>query len=71
VKDLKVQVIYGLEFQAHALTPQTAETDAIGFLVGMQPLKYDSRIHIIGFDNENNIINKNLLGQESPVFLLW
>uniref|UniRef100_A0A9L0R9N4 EARP complex and GARP complex interacting protein 1 n=1 Tax=Equus caballus TaxID=9796 RepID=A0A9L0R9N4_HORSE len=36
-------VIYGLEFQARALTPQTAETDAIRFLVGTQSLKYDNQ----------------------------
>ncbi|XP_030776987.1 EARP and GARP complex-interacting protein 1 isoform X1 [Rhinopithecus roxellana] len=54
-------VIYGLEFQARALTPQTAETDAIRFLVGTQSLKYDNQIHIIDFDDENNIINKNVL----------
>nr|XP_021553097.1 protein TSSC1-like [Neomonachus schauinslandi] len=54
-------VIYGLEFQARALTPQTAETDAIRFLVGTQSLKYDNQIHIIDFDDENNILNKNVL----------
>ncbi|XP_015417279.1 PREDICTED: protein TSSC1 [Myotis davidii] len=47
--------------QARALTPQTAETDAIRFLVGTQSLKYDNQIHIIDFDDENNIINKNVL----------
>ncbi|XP_048453064.1 EARP and GARP complex-interacting protein 1 [Rhincodon typus] len=47
--------------KARALTPQTAETDAIRFLVGTQSLKYDNQIHIIDFDDENNIINKNVL----------
>ncbi|XP_043926317.1 EARP and GARP complex-interacting protein 1 isoform X1 [Protopterus annectens] len=54
-------VIYGLEFQARALTPQVAEPDAIRFLVGTQSLKYDNQIHIIDFDDENNIINKNVV----------
>ncbi|XP_074516078.1 EARP-interacting protein homolog isoform X2 [Sebastes fasciatus] len=54
-------VIYGLEFQARALTAQTAETDAIRFIVGTQSLKFDNQIHIIDFDDENNIINKNVL----------
>ncbi|XP_034715056.1 EARP-interacting protein homolog [Etheostoma cragini] len=54
-------VIYGLEFQARALTAQAAETDAIRFLVGTQSLKFDNQIHIIDFDDENNIINKNVL----------
>uniref|UniRef100_A0A3Q4GJG7 EARP complex and GARP complex interacting protein 1 n=1 Tax=Neolamprologus brichardi TaxID=32507 RepID=A0A3Q4GJG7_NEOBR len=54
-------VIYGLEFQARALTAQAAETDAVRFLVGTQSLKFDNQIHIIDFDDENNIINKNVL----------
>ncbi|TRZ02666.1 hypothetical protein DNTS_024400 [Danionella cerebrum] len=54
-------VIYGLEFQARALTAQTAETDAIRFLVGTQSLKFDNQIHIIDFDDENNLINKSVL----------
>ncbi|XP_077586788.1 EARP-interacting protein homolog isoform X1 [Stigmatopora nigra] len=54
-------VIYGLEFQARSLTAQTAETDAIRFLVGTQSLKFDNQIHIIDFDDENNLINKNVL----------
>uniref|UniRef100_G1SDF3 Uncharacterized protein n=1 Tax=Oryctolagus cuniculus TaxID=9986 RepID=G1SDF3_RABIT len=39
-------VLTGLElpgFFARALTPQTAETDAIRFLVGTQSLKYDNQ----------------------------
>ncbi|TWW71634.1 EARP-interacting protein [Takifugu flavidus] len=58
-------VIYGLEFQARALTSQTGETDAIRFLVGTQSLKFDNQIHIIEFDDENNIINKNVLLHQS------
>uniref|UniRef100_A0A671S2W3 EIPR1-like beta-propeller domain-containing protein n=1 Tax=Sinocyclocheilus anshuiensis TaxID=1608454 RepID=A0A671S2W3_9TELE len=54
-------VIYGLEFQARALTAQTAETDAIRFVVGTQSLKFDNQIHIIDFDDENNMINKSVL----------
>nr|DBA25805.1 TPA: hypothetical protein GDO54_010150 [Pyxicephalus adspersus] len=54
-------VIYGLEFQARALSAQTAETDAIRFLVGTQSLRYDNQIHVIDFDDESNIINKNVL----------
>ncbi|ELT94083.1 hypothetical protein CAPTEDRAFT_182296 [Capitella teleta] len=53
-------VIYGLEFQARALTAQTAETDAIRFFVGTQSLRFDNQIHQIDFDDENNVINKNI-----------
>uniref|UniRef100_A0AAY5L5B6 EIPR1-like beta-propeller domain-containing protein n=1 Tax=Esox lucius TaxID=8010 RepID=A0AAY5L5B6_ESOLU len=58
-------VIYGLEFQARALTSQTAESDAIRFLVGTQSLKFDNQIHIIDFDDENNIISKSVLQHEA------
>ncbi|XP_013387812.1 EARP-interacting protein homolog [Lingula anatina] len=53
-------VIYGLEFQARALTAQTAETDEIRFLVGTQSLKFENQVHQIDFDDENNMINKNV-----------
>lgn len=53
-------VIYGLEFQARALTAQSAETDAIRFLVGTQSLKSENQLHQIDFDEENNLINKNV-----------
>uniref|UniRef100_T1J083 Trifunctional enzyme subunit beta, mitochondrial n=1 Tax=Strigamia maritima TaxID=126957 RepID=T1J083_STRMM len=53
-------VIYGLEFQSRALTAQTAETEAIRFLVGTQSLKCDNQVHQVEFDEENNLINKNV-----------
>ena len=37
-------VIYGLEYQARALCPQQAETDAIRFLVGTQSLKSENQV---------------------------
>ncbi|XP_060081010.1 EARP and GARP complex-interacting protein 1-like [Ylistrum balloti] len=56
--DDEAPVIYGLEFQARALSAQTAETDKIRFLVGTQSLRAENQIHHIDFDDENNIINK-------------
>uniref|UniRef100_UPI00358F764D EARP and GARP complex-interacting protein 1 isoform X2 n=1 Tax=Myxine glutinosa TaxID=7769 RepID=UPI00358F764D len=53
-------VIYGIEFQARTLTAQTAETDAIRFMVGTQSLKHDNQVHLIDFDDENNLINKTV-----------
>ncbi|KAJ8290606.1 hypothetical protein GJAV_G00015190 [Gymnothorax javanicus] len=58
-------VIYGLEFQARALTAQTAETDAIRFLVGTQSLKFENQVHIIDFDDENNVISKNVFRHQA------
>jgi WD40 repeat protein len=51
-------VIYGLEFQARALTAHTAETEAIEFFVGTQSLRCENQIHRIDFDDENNVITK-------------
>ncbi|RMX41659.1 hypothetical protein pdam_00008865 [Pocillopora damicornis] len=53
-------VIYGLELNARALVPQHAETDIIRFIVGTQSLKYENQIHLIDFDDESNVINKNV-----------
>lgn len=39
-------VRFPFPLQARALTPQTAETDAIRFLVGTQSLKYDNQVTI-------------------------
>lgn len=51
-------VIYGLEFQARALCTQLGETDAIRFLIGTQSLRTTNQVHLIDFDDENNIVNK-------------
>ncbi|XP_071954533.1 EARP and GARP complex-interacting protein 1-like [Antedon mediterranea] len=53
-------VIYGLEFQARALTAQVAESEAIRFLVGTQSLKFDNQVHLLDFDEENNQLNKTV-----------
>lgn len=53
-------MIYGLEFQARAITAQTAETENIRFLVGTQSLRSENQVHQIDFDDENNVINKNV-----------
>ncbi|XP_070556827.1 EARP and GARP complex-interacting protein 1-like isoform X2 [Ptychodera flava] len=53
-------VIYGLEFQARALTAHTAETENIRFFVGTQSLKFDNQVHQIDFDDESNVVNKNV-----------
>ena len=42
-------VIYGLEFQARALTAQTAETDAIRFFVGTQSLRFENQVEYFAF----------------------
>lgn len=39
-------VLFGCTLQARALTAQSAETDAIRFLVGTQSLKFDNQVRI-------------------------
>ncbi|XP_071807807.1 EARP-interacting protein homolog [Asterias amurensis] len=53
-------VIYGLEFQARALAPQVAESEVIRFLVGTQSLKNENQVHLLDFDDDNNILNKTV-----------
>ncbi|KAJ8306607.1 hypothetical protein KUTeg_017152 [Tegillarca granosa] len=48
------------EAPARALTSQSAETDQIRFLVGTQSLRAENQVHHIDFDDEMNIINKNV-----------
>ncbi|KAF2897775.1 hypothetical protein ILUMI_08406 [Ignelater luminosus] len=50
-------VIYGLEFQARALSAQLAETEKIRFLIGTQSLKQvNNQIHLVEFDEENSTL---------------
>lgn len=58
-------IIYGLEFQARALCAQLGETDAIRFLIGTQSLRTTNQVHLIDFDDENNIINKYVFSFDS------
>ncbi|EDV23446.1 uncharacterized protein TRIADDRAFT_27591 [Trichoplax adhaerens] len=53
-------VIYGLEFQARALCAVVGDIDHIQFLVGTQSFKNDNQVHLIEFDEENNVINSNV-----------
>lgn len=53
-------VIYGLEFQARALSAQNAETDVIRFFVGTQSLKFENQIHQLDYDEENNSVVKTV-----------
>ncbi|GJQ80746.1 hypothetical protein Trydic_g9338 [Trypoxylus dichotomus] len=50
-------VIYGLEFQARALTPQQSENEKIKFFIGTQSLKQtNNQIHLVEFDEENSTL---------------
>lgn len=53
-------VIYGLEFQARALSAQNAETDIIRFFVGTQSLKFENQIHQLEYDEETNNVIKTV-----------
>ncbi|XP_063982671.1 EARP-interacting protein homolog [Diachasmimorpha longicaudata] len=50
-------VIYGLEFQARALSAQNAETDIVRFLVGTQSLKLaNNQVHLVELNDETNTL---------------
>lgn len=50
-------IIYGLEFQARALTAQVAETEKIRFLIGTQSLKQvNNQIHLVEFNEETSVL---------------
>lgn len=50
-------VIYGLEFQARALSAQNAETDIVRFLVGTQSMKLsNNQVHLVELNDETNTL---------------
>ncbi|ERE68509.1 protein TSSC1-like protein [Cricetulus griseus] len=58
VTNVPMQSTVGSKLKARALTPQTAETDAIRFLVGTQSLKYDNQaVNLDSFSSKEMIIS--------------
>ncbi|XP_066592173.1 EARP-interacting protein homolog [Prorops nasuta] len=63
-------VIYGLEFQARALSAQTAETDIVRFLVGTQSLKFtNNQVHLVEFNEETGGVKTQIF--HHPVGEIW
>ncbi|XP_043278436.1 EARP-interacting protein homolog [Venturia canescens] len=64
-------VIYGLEFQARALSAQTAETEVVRFLVGTQSLKFsNNQVHLVELNEENSNGPKTQVYRH-PVGEIW
>lgn len=53
-------IIYGLEFQARTLASQAAESENVSFLVGTQSLKFENQVHQLQYDEEHNVMTKNV-----------
>ncbi|XP_011296692.1 protein TSSC1 [Fopius arisanus] len=59
--DNSTPVIYGLEFQARALSAQNAETDIVRFLVGTQSLKLaNNQVHLVELNDETNTLRTQI-----------
>ncbi|XP_060807220.1 EARP and GARP complex-interacting protein 1 [Amyelois transitella] len=51
-------IIYGLEHQTRALSPQYGETDAIRFLIGTQSLKPQSnQVHVVELEEDSGALH--------------
>ncbi|KAK0090614.1 hypothetical protein PV325_010580 [Microctonus aethiopoides] len=58
-------VIYGLEFQARALSAQNAETDIVRFLVGTQSIKFsNNQIHLVELNDDTNTLRTQIYHHE-------
>eukprot|EP00052_Salpingoeca_macrocollata_P013058 m.102159 g.102159 ORF g.102159 m.102159 type:complete len:378 (-) comp18759_c0_seq1:37-1170(-) len=55
--DFETPVIYGLEFQARALSAVHGESQTIDFLVGTQTLKHDNQVHLLSYNDEDNSLD--------------
>ncbi|XP_033226535.1 EARP-interacting protein homolog [Belonocnema kinseyi] len=63
-------VIYGLEFQARALSAQTAETDVVRFLVGTQSLTFsNNQVHLVELNEETGSLKTQFY--QHPIGEIW
>ncbi|XP_001602366.1 EARP-interacting protein homolog [Nasonia vitripennis] len=63
-------VIYGLEFQARALSAQTAEQEAVRFLVGTQSLKFsNNQVHLVELNEETGNLKTQIF--QHPIGEIW
>lgn len=62
-------VIYGLEFQARALTPQLAESNEIRFFIATQSLKPNNQVHFIEFNEESSSLKTKIFNH--PLGEIW
>lgn len=46
--------------KARTLTSQAAETENVSFLVGTQSLKFENQVHQLQYDEEHNVMSKNV-----------
>ncbi|KAI9586974.1 EARP and GARP complex-interacting protein 1 [Glossina fuscipes] len=53
-------LIYGLELQARALSPQYAETNEVRFFIATNSLKPTNQIHLVEYSEEKSQINSTI-----------
>ncbi|KAH9636304.1 hypothetical protein HF086_003271 [Spodoptera exigua] len=58
-------IIYGLEHQTRALSPQYGESDAIRFLIGTQSLKPNSnQIHVVELEEDTGALHTKVIPKD-------
>eukprot|EP00732_Lithocolla_globosa_P001263 Lithocolla_globosa_v1_NODE_599_length_3623_cov_13.493554.p1 type:complete len:371 gc:universal NODE_599_length_3623_cov_13.493554:2370-3482(+) len=60
--------VYGLKYQARALTAQAAETEKTRFFVGSLSLKHDNELHLLEFNEEENEIQSQVFQHEKEIW---
>lgn len=56
--DEEANLIHGLELQGRAVSPVTADTDNISFLVGTQSLRHDNLLYLVTMDEDSGQLAK-------------
>ncbi|XP_055911425.1 EARP-interacting protein homolog [Eupeodes corollae] len=62
-------LIYGLEFQARALTPQYGETNEVRFFIATQSLKPNNQLHLLEYNEEKASIRAKIFSH--PLGEVW
>jgi len=53
-------IIYGLELQARALTPQYGESNDVCFFIATNSLKPTNQLHLLQYDEEQGTIQSKV-----------
>lgn len=59
-------MIYGLELQARALTPQHGESNDVCFFIATNSLKPTNQLHLLQYDEEQGTIQSKVRNTVEP-----
>lgn len=59
-------MIYGLELQARALTPQYGESNDVCFFIATNSLKPTNQLHLLQYDEEQGTIQSKVRNIVEP-----